>query len=134
MRILLLLILLATEAICAPMAIVNNANDGGDGSLRQAIIDANGGSNYTIVFNIGGTNVHTIAPLTPLPPLTAPITVNGYSQPGSVQNSLILGDNASPRIELSGENITNGVGLDIAANGCTVRGLVINGFPGGGIL
>ena len=70
---------------------VNSTDDVNDGvcnsthcSLREAILAANANPGAdTIAFNISGAGVHTIAPLTALPPLTDDgTTINGYSQPG----------------------------------------------------
>ena len=45
---------------------VTNTSDGGSGSLRQAINDANGHAGLdTISFNIPGSGVHTITPAGP---------------------------------------------------------------------
>ena len=47
---------------------VTNTNDSGAGSLRQAILDANTHAGLDkITFNIAGSGVHTIAPLSALP-------------------------------------------------------------------
>src|SRR4051794_22472206 len=66
---------------------VTNVNDGGAGSLRQAILDANTHSNLVetdlIEFAIASAGVHTIEPLTELPAITDPVFINGYSQNGS---------------------------------------------------
>ena len=37
----------------------------------------------TIAFNIPGSGVHTITPSSPLPTITDPVVINGYSQPGA---------------------------------------------------
>src|SRR5947199_2927262 len=61
---------------------VTGTANSGSGSLRQAILNSNGnfpGPN-TIVFNIPGAGVHTIAPLTSLPALTVPVLIDGYTQ------------------------------------------------------
>ena len=82
---------------------VINTSDSGAGSLRQAISDANGNSGAdTIAFNIPGSGAHTISPLTPLPTVTGPVTIDGYTQPGSSQSTLAVGDNAVLLIEISG--------------------------------
>src|SRR5437763_34552 len=50
---------------------VANRNDMGDGSFRQAILDANRIPGLdTIAFAIPGAGVHTIAPTFPLPAIT----------------------------------------------------------------
>ena len=89
---------------------VVNVNDSGAGSFRQAILDANamqvtGGTlcaPHTIMFNIPGSGTRTIRPHSQLPRFNIPITVDGYSQPGSGQNSLFQGSNAVILIELDG--------------------------------
>src|SRR5437016_3168000 len=54
---------------------VLNTSDGGPGSLRQAILDANGTPGAdTINFNIAGSGVQAIAPASPLPTITEAVT------------------------------------------------------------
>ncbi|MBV8312287.1 MAG: hypothetical protein JO344_18045, partial [Planctomycetaceae bacterium] len=81
--------------------LVINTVDRGPGSLRQAILDSNAatGQANTIDFSIGSGGVQTIAPVSPLPALTSPVTIDGTSQPGYDPN------NPAPMIELSGQNI-----------------------------
>lgn len=68
--------------------------------------------------------MRTITPASVLPTITDTVTIDGVSQPGSSPNtnSLALGINAVPLIELSGLNSR----LTVNANGTTIRGLVIN--------
>ncbi len=73
----------------------------------------------------------TIAPLTPLPTLTHATIIDGYSQPGASPNTLTSGDNAVIEIQLSGGNISQSDGLDLAGGGSTVDGLSITGFANG---
>lgn len=87
------------------------------------------GTNDTIDFNIPGSGVRTIAN-DQLPTITKPLTIDGYSQPGASPNTLVNGDNAVLLIQLQSTDL-GGNGLNIAAGGCTVRGLVINGFDSG---
>src|SRR5262245_30761399 len=63
---------------------VTNIADSGPGSLRQAILDADAatGGRQTIEFAIPGPGVQTIAPTSPLPAITAPVLIDGFSQPG----------------------------------------------------
>jgi hypothetical protein len=77
----------ATLAQAATFTVINTA-DAGTGSLRQAMTDANtaGGAN-TINFNIPGTGPFTIALASQLPGINSSLTVNGYSQPGSMMNT-----------------------------------------------
>jgi titin len=121
----------------------------GQESLRQAIEDVNADPNPagdTIDFNISGTGVQAIQPLTDLPAITHAVFIDGYSQPGSSPNTLAEGDNAVLQIELDGSLNTSttvqisddefnyfssgSCGIEIAGSG-TVRGLVINRFGTG---
>ena len=121
---------------------VTNTNDGGTGSLRAAILCADVSTSPSAVpisFNIPGTGVHTISPLSPLPAITHQVTLDGYSQPGSSANTLATGNNAKLEIELDGANISattdnNGLLLFAGSDGSTVRGLVINRFKDNGLL
>src|SRR3954462_9725902 len=82
---------------------VTNTSDSGPGSLRQAIVDANGHSGPdNISFNIPGSGVRTITLATALPAITSPVTIDDYTQPGSAANTLLAGDNAVLLIELNG--------------------------------
>src|SRR5712672_811429 len=99
---------------------VTNNNDTGAGSLRQALLDANNNPGLdTIVFDISGTNVHTIALATPLPPVTEPAVIDGTTQNGFTSNN-------KPVIEINGASAGNQTGLRLLAGGSTVRGLAIN--------
>ncbi len=111
------------------------------GSLRQAILDANAAPNSggadTIVFNIPGTGVHTILPLSKLPTVTDPVKIDGYSQLGASQNTNGpgLGDNAILQIELDGSLAGSAAsGLWVAAGNSTIQGLAVNSFDAFGIV
>ena len=104
---------------------VTNAADSGAGTLRQAILDANATNGLdTITFQIPGTGVHTITPLTTLPAVTDPAIIDGTTQPGYV---------TQPLIELNGTGAGNNAGLRLTAGKSTVRGLAINRFQTDGI-
>src|SRR6185503_20586557 len=61
----------AVRASAATVTVTSNA-DSGAGTLRQAILDANGAAGAdTIAFAIPGSGVHTIAPASALPSITA---------------------------------------------------------------
>src|ERR1041385_560419 len=108
-----------TNAAAATFA-VTNSNDSGAGSLRQAILDANNNAGLdSIVFNISGTNVHTISLATPLPPIGDPVVIDGTTQAGFVANN-------KPVIEINGMSAGAQAGLRLSAGGTTVRGLAIN--------
>ena len=122
-----------------------NATDGVV-TLREAITAANDNKNIsdvvgvgaygtdTIAFDIPGPGVHTIVPTSPLPAITDPVTIDGYTQPGSAPNTNPVGQglNGKLLIEIDGENAGNvqfGM-IDIETDDCTVRGLVINRTQG----
>ncbi len=118
-------------ASASTFSVVSTA-DSGPGSLRQAILDANAtpGSD-TISFQIPGSGVHTIAPLTELPHVTEGVTIDGFSQLGSSLNTLDVGNDAVLLIEISGVNLTSVPLLTVDASGSKIRGLVINRVLGG---
>lgn len=109
---------------------VTNTDDSGTGSLRQAILAANGsGGPDEIHFNIPGAGVHTITPLSQLPGISGPVIIDGYTQPGASANTNGpgQGDNAVLQIEINGANGNqNGLVLGDLADVSTIRGLVIN--------
>jgi len=111
---------------------VNTTSDSGIGSLRQAILDANITAGLdTIGFNIPGAGVHTIELLSVLPTITAPLAIDGYTQPGAQPNTLAQGNNAHLLIELSGrdkDGYNMFFGLKISAGNSIIRGLIINRF------
>jgi subtilase family serine protease len=120
----------------ADALVVTNTADSGPGSLRQAILDANAATGTQIIaFDIPGAGVQTIAPLSPLPEITGTVRIDGYTQPGARPNTLAVGSDAVPLIELSGANLSNANGLELqsTANNSVVRGLVINRFNGIGL-
>jgi titin len=82
----------------------------------------------TIDFAIQGT-LPSIELATPLPQLTDPVDVDGTTQPGYQGTPLVrlLG------FQVAGPGGPQASGLVLAANGCTVIGLQIQGFPRDGI-
>jgi hypothetical protein len=107
--------------------VVTNTNDGGAGSLRQAILNANSTVGVdNITFDIPGAGPHTITPATALPTVTDPVLIDATTQPGFA---------GSPVIVLNGAGAGTGVnGLTITGGFSAVRGLVIRNFTGNGIL
>ncbi|WP_168219081.1 cadherin domain-containing protein [Limnoglobus roseus] len=117
----------ALEDRCLPTVyLVTNTADSGTGSFRQAILSANTNPGTdTINFNIG-TGIKTIAPITALPTITGPVTIDGTTQPGYA---------GTPLIELSGASAgTTSNGLMVTAGTSTVRGLSIDRFAHDGVL
>lgn len=114
---------------------VTNTNNSGPGSLRQAILDANAnGGLDRINFDIPGAGPHTISPSSPLPSVNGQVVINGYTEPGSRENTLSTQSNAIILIALDGSNAGSGAdGLVINAGDSAVRGLAINNFSGDGI-
>ena len=106
---------------------VTTTADSGAGSLREAIINANGSPGPDeITFNISGSGPFTIALSSSLPPITDPVRIDGTSQPGWV---------SSPIIELNGAGAGATPGLQLSSTTqSTIRGLVINRFAEDGIL
>ena len=106
--------------------VVTNTNDTGQGSLRQAILDANAHSGADVItFNIAGGGARSIALASPLPTITGPVTIDGTSEPGFTN---------IPIIELNGTNAgPSASGLVVNGGDSLVRGLIINRFGNNGI-
>ncbi|MDQ1591371.1 MAG: hypothetical protein QOG71_1998, partial [Pyrinomonadaceae bacterium] len=117
------------------LLVVGNTADSGAGSLRQAILDSNALAGVqTITFNLAGAGVQLISPASPLPQITQPVIVDGYSQPGASANTLATGSDAVLLVQLDGAGAGAAAnGLDITGGNSIVRGLVITRFDGAGI-
>ncbi|HEV8606245.1 MAG TPA: hypothetical protein VGQ99_12805 [Tepidisphaeraceae bacterium] len=114
-----------SRILLADFTVISTA-DSDAGTLRQAILDANAAAGAdTILFNISGTGIKTIALTSALPIITDPIFIDAASQPGYA---------GTPLIELNGSSAGTGkTGLVITAGNSTVRGLTINRFRFDGI-
>ena len=116
--------------------VVTSTGDSGPGSLRTAIQAANSAAGSGVItFNIPGSGVHIIQPLSPLPMLNAPVTIDGYSQPGAAANTSATSESAAIAIALEGT--TAGPladGLVLGGGHSLVRGLAIYHFDGNGIV
>lgn len=111
-----------------------NAGDGvcdtgsGTCTLRAAIEEANANAGAdTIQFSIG-SGARTISPATGLPSAFEALTIDGTTQPGYAGTPLIEIDGVG-----AGPN-TQGLHISPTAAGSTVRGLLVNRFPGPGIV
>ena len=124
---------------------VMNTNDSGEGSLREAIDDANNTvrNQFELSVNVpfripGSLGINTINIASQLPTITAPVTLDGWSQGGP-------GYQGPPLIQLNGIGAVPNMDSS-PANGLVVRrpfslgdttlirGIAINRFPGSGIL
>jgi CSLREA domain-containing protein len=124
------------EATILPQVVTKTADtaDGScdaDCSLREAIAATNlNPSLDQISFNIPGSDVGcdvsgicTIAVETNLPQIIDPVVIDGLTQPGAAAGS--------PKIALNGGANPSSVGLNVAANGSTIKGLIVNRFTDG---
>ena len=126
---------LESRVLLAVITVTTTADDG-PGSLRQAILDANATPTIpdTIRFNIPGTGVppapgvRTIRPLSPLPLVVGPTSIDAKTQPGSALR---------PMVELDGSAagpMADGIVFGDRSYSNLVRGLVINCFSRHGIV
>ncbi len=108
---------------------VTQLGDSGEGSLRQAILNANAiAGDDIITFNLGGVGQapRVINLATALPAITEGVTIDATFQTGFV--------GGTPVVEINGSaiaGVTNGLTLN--SNGSIVRGLRVVGFKGNGI-
>lgn len=120
------IMILISGAADAATYTVTSAADAGANTLRGAIQQANTNANSDIItFNIGGGGVRNIALSTPLPAITAPVTIDATTQPGYA---------GTPLIQLDGLNAGAGaIGLQLSSSASTLRGFAVMRFNGGGI-
>jgi large repetitive protein len=121
-------ILEGRQLLSANPLTVYNTNDSGAGSLRSVITYSNGTTNTsanTITFDISGTGVQTISPLSALPIITHPVIINGFTQPGATTTPLIVLDGTKAG--------STALGLDFHASNSEVEGLAIDNFGASGV-
>ena len=105
---------------------VTQAGDGGPGSLRQALLDANRAAGIDHIHFEIENGVQTITPLSPLPDITDPVILDATTQPGY---------EGTPLIELNGSRAgAFATGLTITAGDTVLKGLAINRFGGPGLV
>jgi CSLREA domain-containing protein len=113
--------------------VVNSAADPGAGgcdlaecTLREAITASNGTGAFDAIHFAIGSGPVTIAPGSALPGIGSQVAIDGTTQPGYID---------PPIVELDGTGAGANVdGLVLFGDGSTVKGLVINGFQGSGIV
>jgi hypothetical protein len=118
---------------------VSNSNDSGSGSLRQAITNANSDPDFNLIFfSLPGSGPFSInVGPTPLPAVTHPVWIDGFTQAGSSPNTQQgATNNAVMKIMLHGADAGIGAnGLEFSPGSVgVVRGLIISSFSGAGIL
>ena len=109
-----------TAPAAATTYTVSNTNDSGAGSLRQAILDANGHAGADTIWFIIGAADKTITPVSLLPDITDGVLLDGWVQPGFSN---------VPLIRIDGNSLpSNSTGLRIYAGSTTLRGLIFTRF------
>src|SRR5438270_690588 len=86
---------------------------------RHAGAPGQAGTTDTINFAIPGGGVQTIRPGSPLPMVTHPVFINGYSQAGASPNTQAAGEDARLMVEIDGSLVASPSTdlLSIAADG-----------------
>jgi hypothetical protein len=116
--------------------IVENTNDSGAGSLRNAMETANASCGDAfpckVAFRVPSDGVVTIKPESPLPEISGlSVDIDGTTQ------TRMLGDTnpAGPEIFIDGSRLTEGNGFVIAtACNANIIGMAIGNFPESGVL
>ena len=120
---------------------VTSPDDSGPGTLRQAIVDANGqGGQDRIEFNLpvdgSGMFQGAISIDSPLPAILTPLVIDGFSQPGTSPNpnSSTFDDALYVKIDgtMAGAS-ANGLEIDDKGSGTTIQGLDLANFSGSAI-
>lgn len=115
------------------LTVTNNA-DSGEGSLRQAIINANNSSGAnSIHFAIGSDcgSPHVITLASDLPLITSNLSIKGFTQPGASANDLDIGNDATICVVLKAADDTVNHALHVGASSTavlSVSGLAFGGF------
>ena len=118
----------STATVAPDLTVYNTRDDANPGSLRHAFNELNQGLGSVITFRIPGTGPFVIAPATPLPVLARPVLIDATTEESFVGRPLVV---------VSGANLPAGGGNDgitLAGGFSTVKGLVINGFSGVGLV
>jgi titin len=114
------------ERVLFATFLVTTTADSGTGSLRAAMQKANSSTGADVIQFRIGTGLKTIAPLSSLPHLTGPTTIDGSTQGGYA---------GKPLIEIRGDRAgTSTTGLVLRGGAGTVKGLIINRFGANGVM
>jgi len=118
---------------------VTNTKDAGEGSFRQALLDANAvcartvvpcGIDFRIAEPVPDRGWYTISPATPLPLISADLIIDGATQIATSGDTNPDG----PEIMLDGSRTQSGNGLEFVERAVMrVHHLSIGGFRGNGI-
>lgn len=102
---------------------VTNTADAGAGSLRQAILDANGAGGFdAVTFAIPGGGPHVITLATALPQITETCSIDATTQPGYA---------GTPIVRVHGGAIAGSAnGFEVVGGSTLIRGFSVTGFPG----
>lgn len=116
--------------------VVTSTANSGAGTLRQAIIDSNQTVNAErIEFNLGPASgcPYSIPVTSPLPAVTSPLTIDGFSQAGSSPNTREDGYDGVHCVVLTG-SVSEGLRLQPAAGqAIAVMGLALQRFTSAAI-
>ena len=121
---------LVEERVLLTAYLVNSTLDGSSGSgtsgtLRYIIgqLDQSSSSSNTIGFDLG-SGLQTITLGSSLPAITKQVTIDGYSEANSSQNTATMGTNAVILVQLD-ENNFQGLVFNSGSSGSVVDGLSI---------
>lgn len=150
---LLVLALTANTASAVTLVVNSNADTGGNTcgtlcTLRQAINAANlttaadtinfsFPTNFRVDANAPDAIITEvlIRPLTRLPTIIQPVTINGYSVQGALVNTDATFVNAKIRMRIDGfHSVLNDIGLSVCANNVIIKGLSITAWRGAAIV
>ncbi len=116
-----------------PVFVVTTVNDYGSGTLREAITNANASPDLSIIqFDIPGTGPHEVQYMGS-PVITAPVIIDGYSQPGAFPNTNPPDQpfNGSVQIVLTSYPQSFANGLYLLGGNSLVRGVALTNFETG---
>ena len=117
---------LAAASAPANTYTVTSTADAGAGTLRQAILDANGNPGAdTIAFNITGSGPHTISLASALPDITEALTIDGYTQSGASANTHATDQGLDTVLQIEVEAGGASPCLISKASDVTIRGLAM---------